>query len=161
MGKRLKEGRLSVIAMEVKGERNQKYVLTAVSEELVPKTFYKFDIDQPIMCEGKACPLFVRVHEGSMFAPTVRVSEMEECCEHEHHERHEHEDCCDSISVCGEKKRSKEIRVDKYGLGDVAFGSDLVCKRSCGKDCARKDLWLYLNNGGEFTLLARPRFEEE
>lgn len=151
-----KECRLVVNRIEIKGQRNQKCILHAISEELVPDTFYRLVIEQPIPEEAKALPLFIKVHEGSMFAPTVRVSENEGCesdCENM--------EMFDEIEECGERRRSKMIPVDKFGLGQVAFGIDLVACRCCKNDLPSKCNRVFLTNGGEFTLVRRRHIDED
>lgn len=149
------EGRLVVNKIQIKEKGAQKVILHAISEELVPNTFYRLVIAQPIPEEAEALPLFIKVHEGSMFAPVVRVEETGGCdCECDSDE-------FDEEAECGEKKRSKQIPVNKFGLGEVAFGIDLADCRSCREDLPRKCIKVFLTNGGEFTLLPRKHREED
>jgi len=140
---------LIVNRVEIKGEKNQKFILHCISEELTPNTFYRLIMNQPIPEEGEALPLFIKVREGTMFAPKVRVTEDENDCPME------------QDFECGCEKRSALIPVDKEGLGNVAFGIDLSSCRRCSDDWPRRCMFVYLTNGGEFTLINRRRERDE
>lgn len=156
MGCKRKVKELVVNKIQIKERGNQKIILHAISEELTPLTTYRLIMGQPIPEEGEALPLFIKVHEGTMFAPKVRVVEDDDCdCDCD-----EDEEFFDEEEFCGEKKRSRLIPVDKFGLGNVAFGIDLTSCKKCREDMPRRCLKVFLTNGGEFTLLKRERDED-